>query len=238
MERINVIILTSKHEEFIDLTIDSVLNFADRILVVGNPNKETRKKILSPKNKKVELYWRDWDKSYGKARNFALDKIKQNEWILSLDADEVLNDYGFMIKEIIDDKTRCNNYNVEYIHFIRCFTNIDATTEKHIGIRRLFKNKNAQYKTEVHELVFSPDFSDTGMLNNVKIYHLGYLKGINTIVDKFKMNMNRSHMHSKEFLYQWKDMHLKGKYPVKNIEIDDIQSGIIKKAFLLEEKYV
>ncbi len=236
MEKINVIILSSNHEEFIDLTIDSVLNFADRILVIGNPNKETRKRILKSKNRKVELHWRNWDGSYGKARNFGLGKIKQNEWILSLDADEVLNDYGFMVKEIINEKLKINNYNIEYIHFIRDFGHIDSTTEKHIGIKRLFKNKNVQYKTEVHELPFSPDFIETGMLKNIKIYHLGYLKGIDTITNKFKMNLNKSHIHSKEFLYKWKDMHLFGKYPVKEIEADNIHSRIIKKAFLLEEK--
>ena len=74
-------ILCAPNEEFIDLTIQSLIQYVDEILIVGDPNKETMGLIMPfVKNHpdKVRLIWKDWDGDYGNTRKYLLNYLNSN----------------------------------------------------------------------------------------------------------------------------------------------------------------
>jgi len=228
---IGVLMICSKNEPFIDLTLKSIKGIADQIIIVGDPNKETRKKIFSLEIPQLELIWRDWDNNFGRARNLALRHL-QTSWILSIDADEVISDNAYLLKEYARKDIDC--YDIKYTHFIYSFGTVDNTTFPHIGIRRFYKKyRDTLYTEPIHEVVNSNSFKKKGFIEDVILFHLGDLKGLVQYPSKYRRNLVLSEIHTKEFLRKWLNWHLFGTYPVR--PYDEKKDGkipkIIKDAF-------
>lgn len=115
MNLLSVAIITFNEENNIERCIKSVWNIADEILIVDSFSTDKTKEIaLSyPKVRFIEHPF----EGHIQQKNFALQEAK-NEWVLSLDADEVLSDelrlaIDFaMEKEDVDafQFNRLNNY--------------------------------------------------------------------------------------------------------------------------------
>ncbi|MDA0986707.1 MAG: glycosyltransferase family 2 protein [Bacteroidetes bacterium] len=88
MIQLSVVIITFNEEKNIGRTIDSVLNLADEVLVVDSFSKDETEKIC--KSKGVKFIQHKFD-GYIEQKNWALQQAKNNK-VLSLDADEVLDD--------------------------------------------------------------------------------------------------------------------------------------------------
>ncbi len=85
---ISVVIISRPEEPKISEVLDSVNDWADEIVVVLDEKKKggahkTAKKF------EAKIYYRDFD-DYSSQKNFAISKAK-GDWILSLDADEVVS---------------------------------------------------------------------------------------------------------------------------------------------------
>ena len=88
MDKISVVIITLNEERNIGRAIDSVLEVADEILVLDSFSKDDTEKIC--KEKGVNFIQREWE-GYTKSKNYA-NSLVEHEWILSLDADEALDE--------------------------------------------------------------------------------------------------------------------------------------------------
>lgn len=219
MTTLSVCYIVLNEEEFIEASIKSVLDWADEVIVVDGGSKDGTLEIIdSFKNNKIKVFHKKWANDFGSQRNYALS-FATSDFVLQLDSDEVIGDNGFLIKEILTKNPNLPVYDMEYIHFIRDLGHIDATLEKHIGVNRVFKREGTSYKRHLHELAENPSWTSKGLIDMVKIYHLGYLKNITTISKKYKMNLERkSPIHTKEYLQTWRNLHLFGKYPVRAID--------------------
>lgn len=219
METIGASIICSKNEPFIHLTLESLVGVVDEVVIVGDPNHETLKLInLAEKFRdyNVMLIWRDWNGNYGDARQKCIDML-ETDWILQIDADEVLGDNGYLLKEYV--KKGIDVFDFKYEHFIWNLGWLDSTVEEHYGINRFFFNKNVKYKKQLHEFAESDSWKKKDKISDIIIWHLGYIKGINEVRNKFHMNMNNpNRVHDKEFLIQWNESHVLGTYKVKKFE--------------------
>jgi glycosyltransferase involved in cell wall biosynthesis len=226
--------ICAREEQFIDLAIASVIDWCKEIIIVGDPNEETRTKIFShPYAKsKIKLIWRDWTGDYGASRQLSAEHAT-GDFILQLDCDEVLGDTAYLLEEYI--KKNIDAYDMKYRHFVWNFGLEDATVPEHIGINRLFRRKAIVYGRQVHEFAESAEWDKKGVITDVVIWHLGYLKGPLPIHEKYLMNKSKlltgepSHLNM-EYLEWWHAAHLIGKYPVKLVDSKELPI-IIRQRF-------
>jgi glycosyltransferase involved in cell wall biosynthesis len=235
---ISAIILSAKDEDFIDLTLKSLIGMVDQVVIVGDLSNDLHEKIAKIKpylDYRLNIYYRKWDGNYGAARNEALG-LADGEWIISIDADEVLSDSGFLLRDHAKNGN-INNvfvYDFKMDHFIRDLGHVDNTLPVHHAINRFFRKfPDCAYSDGTHEIVTSLSYVQRGVINDIMLYHLGYLKNILTVVDKYLMNLKNSKVHSKEFLDSWKKSHIEGTFPTRAISTDEIQSQVIREAFIL-----
>ena len=88
MEKLSVIIITFNEEKNIAATLDAAWKVADEILVADSGSTDLTKNICI--QKKATFFFQSW-LGYGGQRNAAVAKAA-NEYILVVDADEVLDD--------------------------------------------------------------------------------------------------------------------------------------------------
>ncbi len=91
---ISVFIICKNEEKLIGTVLEQAAKFAKEIIVVDSGSTDSTLEIAAKYTDKI--YQQEW-LGYGKQKNFALSKCGY-EWVLSLDADEVLTDE--LIEEI------------------------------------------------------------------------------------------------------------------------------------------
>lgn len=85
---ISVAVITFNEERIIEYTLNALCNWTDEIVVVDSFSTDNTLKILNIYP--VKLYQREWQ-GYSEQKNFAVSKCT-GEWVLTLDADEIVND--------------------------------------------------------------------------------------------------------------------------------------------------
>lgn len=167
--KLSVLIITLNEEENLKSLLPD-LEFADEIVIIDSFSTDQTEKI-STFFPKVHFYKNKFD-NFASQRNFAISKAK-NDWILFLDADEVLT--PLLKQEIID--TLQNNKNFSAYFFERIFM-FENSVLKYSGnqtdkIFRLFNKKFAKYDTNklVHEKLIVD--GKIGFLKN-KLIHYSY----------------------------------------------------------------
>lgn len=257
-------IVYNENNIFFRASLKSALEIADEIIIIdGRSTDGTLELIDSFNDSRIKVIQKRYEHenigANGKQRNEYL-KYATGDFILVLDADEIIDDYGFLLKEIMKD-SKFDVYNVKMVHFIENFSKVDATlagspqfdpTYKHYVMRRFFRNNKGFYYPETEHPILlgdmkrnektesfkqlselypakANDSQHVGIIDNVTIYHLGYLKGQMDILKKYKNHLAKSNIHTKEFLEWWKNSRMFGFYPTKLIKPEEITSTIIKE---------
>jgi len=139
-------IITYNEEKNIERTLKSVL-FCDEIVVVDSGSTDRTLEIARRYTDKV--FYQEW-LGYGRQKNFAIEKLKTN-WILSIDADEVVTD---SLKEEIIDRLKdpdADAYalNIQLVFMGRPLRFGGTYPDYHI---RLFKRGTFSFREdEIHE---------------------------------------------------------------------------------------
>lgn len=146
--KLSVGLITFNEENRIGKTIDAIKDIADEIIIVDSESKDRTVEIAEFKGAKV--FVEKW-KGYGPQKNSVLEKC-QGEWVLLLDADEVVSpELKEKIKSIInDEKLSSDVYKIK-------LRNIAFGKEIKFGgwddyVIRLWKNGKIKISNrEVHE---------------------------------------------------------------------------------------
>ena len=151
MTALSVVIITFNEERNIARCINSVKDIADEIVVVDSYSTDNTKNICS--NFDVIFIQRKWE-GFSAAKNFA-NSMSKNDWILSLDADEVLSD---QLRETIKNLKFKNEFS--YCSFNR-LTNYCGSWIRHSNWYpdkklRLFNRKNSEWSGLIHEELSVP----------------------------------------------------------------------------------
>ncbi len=161
---ISVALAVYNEEENIKKCIDAVYDFADEIIVVDGKSIDKTISILKEidKNRKIKIYSENNPVMFHINKQKALDKCSK-DWILQLDADEIIDEkLQKEIKEIIK-KTEFNGYWIPRLNY---FLGNPLTKGGQYPdyTLRLYKNKKAHLPCkDVHEQA-------------VVEGHIGYLK--------------------------------------------------------------
>ena len=216
--------ITKNEEKFLEQCLSSVKNIVDEIVIVDTGSTDKTKEIAKKFNAKI--YDFKWIEDFSAARNESL-KYATKDWVLVLDADEVLSDNSFKLKDMIQSNP-FDVYNIEMIHFIWNLSLIDNTYPQHYVNYRMFKVTDKLFYDEVEHPLLK-GWTNLGQTNEVKIFHFGYIKGIPDIVKKYNNHVRKSNIHNREFLDQWKLWHVFGGYPVRDFTDFESLPSTIKK---------
>jgi hypothetical protein len=257
MSKFIVTIMAGNCEKYIDLCIGSTPQATDKIVVLYDTSSKDQTKVKLDDWKeilgdKLIILEREYEHAYDKlnanqeARNYYLKYLKENfmgDWCLVMDADECLGDNSYNISSIISEmdlmypNTPCV-VSPRMIHFIEDLGHEDSTRDIHHVAARLFKiHDSLEYVGGEHPILCSKEKYGHMECEDVTIYHLAYCREMFYIKDRYLNHLNKSEIHSKDYLEDWYFNHLSGKYPRKELNLTELPR-IIKQFFLINEDYL
>lgn len=147
MAKVSAVVIVYNEEKNIHRCLESV-SWTDEIVVVDSYSQDRTKEIASLFTDKIfDVKW----EGFGKKKEFAREKASY-DWVLSIDADEVVSDkLKKEIKEIIEENEALNGY------YIPRLSNFLGKWIRHSGwypdyVLRLFKRNRARFdQSLVHE---------------------------------------------------------------------------------------
>ena len=159
--------------------LDNILNY--EIVIVDTGSEDETVNIARKYTNKV--YEHAWNNDFAAMRNVSIGYC-QGEWILILDADEVLESSEELVKFFKDKKNK--KFNSATIKFKNMLS--DKEADYIIGsLVRLFKNvKNFCYEGRVHE---QPKILAPTALTNITLVHYGYSRTSYKLME-YKYNRN------------------------------------------------
>src|SRR3990167_7650709 len=225
MVKISAVILTrDERTYFLKECIDAALQICDEVVICDTSPEAPLDAVWIDKtyenDKRIRIIYCAWrnEQSYTPIRNWACS-FATGDWILNLDADEILGDNSFLLHQAIRDRPDVDCFSIPGIHFIYTLTYIDAQTEKHVWRSRLFKNNGKIKYNEQKGMHGLPE----GYINTVEIttqypviFHLGYIKDqVCKVFRQYTQNKNSLEIHTNEYLDMWVKSHITGTFPVK-----------------------
>jgi len=184
---VSVCMIVKDEEDCLLSALKSVRDFTDELIIVDTGSTDNTPQLALAAGAK--LFHLSWEGDFAVARNFAL-KQASSEWVLVLDADEVL-------ESVTPDTfyALLNNVRIEG-YFLDIKNILDPTRgEYHDQVVRLFRNKPIyQFEGAIHEQV-TPSILRTNNGSGLAtapltLNHYGYLNNRLQAKEKFSRNSN------------------------------------------------
>jgi len=232
MNKLVVVIIGQDCERFLPMCIDSVKG-VDKIVYCDGGSKDKSLEIADEMG--CEIISNKYDKQdkgmNGRQRNFYLNYLKKDCpdcWALCLDADEVVEDIN-QIKELINRFPQ-TVLSVKMRHLIGDLGHEDSTVEEHYVLNRLFHIDSADKYPEVeHPVLEGKKGTQYTQTKCTTIWHLAYVPNIWDIKKRYENHMQKSNMHTPEFLKWWYYSHLFGQYPKKQFNPVELPRRILNE---------
>lgn len=185
--QLSLCMIVKNEEESLPRCLKSIRSLVNEIIVVDTGSNDSTMSVA--RNFGAKLYQYDWDDNFSNARNYSLSHAA-GDWILVLDADEVLVcDDAEQFKLLLDEKDT-------EAYLLRIVSLMGAPYGKETSedlVVRLFRNRSEyRFSGAIHEQVY-PSIINSNRAGQVKkshltIYHDGYLS--ETIEKKNKISRN------------------------------------------------
>jgi len=156
--------IVKDEEEFLPRCLQSVKEVVDEIILVDTGSSDATLEIAHSFKAKIFQY--EWKDDFSDARNFSL-KYATSDWILFLDADEVLDENSAKKMSKILQRTK-------HFGFFFCIYSVKANgfvSGRHYTVRLFRNQKGVRFVGEIHEQILPMgNLAYSGM----SIYHFGY----------------------------------------------------------------
>lgn len=142
MMTVAAVLIVKNEQEMLARCLDSVKG-VDEIVICDTGS--TDKTVEIAKKYTDKVVFREWDDSFAKARNYAKSFAK-SDWILSIDADEILHDFS-KVREAIEL--------AEKFHYlaVSCWM-IASDNKQKFRFPRLFKNvPEVMWERDIHNIL-------------------------------------------------------------------------------------
>jgi len=168
---ISLCVIARNEEEYLDGCLASVKGVVDEIVLLDTGS--TDRTVEIARSHGAAVHRSEWPDSYAEARNEAL-KHATSDWILVLDADELLDRDS---KNLILRAVRGSEYDA-YVLFFRNYVTAGKNPEYFVHRTcRLFRNRPGyRYVGRVHERIVSSIEDSGGKVGEIEamIHHFGY----------------------------------------------------------------
>lgn len=170
---LSLCMIVKNEEKNLKNCLSKVASFVDEIIVVDTGSTDNTKTIATEFTHKV--YDFQWCNDFSKARNYSIEKAS-NDWILILDADEIVIDFfRYSVDKFMNNSL--NENKVGRIKRINIMENSFESKKYTERVNRFFNRKHFQYEGIIHEQITCKygNQYDTECLN-ITANHLGYTK--------------------------------------------------------------
>jgi len=181
---ITLCMIVKNEEKYIKNCLESAMELANKAVIVDTGSTDRTKEIIKEFGEKVKLIEYIWNDDFAKARNEAL-KQADGDWILVLDADEILNCNKNEIINILNT-TKAEALNIPITNVLN-----GGKTQNSCVYMRLFKNKGYRYYRAVHEQInIALDKVENLNRKDIEITHYGYMRESINTKNKIERNLN------------------------------------------------
>jgi len=147
MATLTVVILTKNEELNIEACVLNAQKVTPEVLLVDSGSTDRTIEIAQSLGAKV--VYRAWDNDFSAQRNFALEHVK-TEWVLYLDADEIMNDA--MVQAVKAALTINEQKKYQLVRKIKAFGfEYKHGIFKPDKVTRMFPSKSVHWVQKVHE---------------------------------------------------------------------------------------
>lgn len=175
-----------KNEEYtIEKCLKKAILLANDIVIVDTGSTDKTRDIAMKYTDKVFDF--KWCNDFSKVRNYSIEK-SNNDWILVLDADEVITDFNEeSIKNFCNEMNRDKVGRIKIINIYEDEYGIRKYTER---VNRLFNKRYFEYNGIIHEQIVSKE-KNIYSTRDIKITlnHIGYSKEVIERSNKVERNI-------------------------------------------------
>jgi len=163
--------IVKNEEKYLASCLQSIRDIASQIVIVDTGSTDQTLEIVRQFDAQIHLF--KWNNDFSAARNETLDKAT-SDWILHIDADEVLDaDSANQFKELLQD-TKADAFNI----IVRNFHPPEDMIQFKDSVQvRLFRNKKEfRFQNKIHEQILPSILAQNGSIkdSSLRIDHLGY----------------------------------------------------------------
>ncbi|HWR45115.1 glycosyltransferase [Sporomusa sp.] len=234
---ISLCLITKNEEHCLARCLESVQQLVDEIIVVDTGSEDATVKIAAELGASVFFF--HWVDDFSAARNYAISKA-QGQWILVLDADEVLAPLSRQDLFAYMEHSPAEGYYFQIASYLDCG---NKTVEDYVV--RLFKNAPAyRFSGAIHEQV-AGSIQSCNVHNGLvfapyTIHHYGYL--LKELEEKHKFDRNTT-IISKALMKNPQDPFLHYSLAIEYLQHKDFkQAGLLLQKTLTllrgEEGYI
>jgi hypothetical protein len=246
-EGISLCMIIMNEEKWLENCLNSIKDLVNEIIIVDTGSIDNSKEIAKRFTDKV--YDFEWCRDFSKARNFCISKATK-QWILSLDADEVIADTDKeKIKKITEfDKADAFYFNWrDYVNATGFYGWISSKEDKYkesniaqgfyiSKVLRFFKNKKQYFfEGRIHETPYNSIINSSGKIFDTEIvmHHFGNLDKVKFIEKRKEyINLLKQRIKNKDFKEKAED------YVYFEIANELTNIGELKEAILFYEKAI
>lgn len=186
---LSVCMIVKDEEENLALALSSVVDLADEIIVVDTGSSDGSVPLADYFGATVYSY--PWEGDFSLARNQGLDKAK-GEWVLVLDADEVLEEGDQLLRLLRQTSEQVVAY---FLTIENCYDQSGFIESSFDTVLRVFRNrKEFRFSGKIHEQIapaiieYSPK-EIISLMEGPQLKHSGYLKSQVEKKDKLGRNL-------------------------------------------------
>lgn len=186
--KLSIAMIVKNEEKNIERTLlplKQLKNYINIEIIIVDTGSED-KTVEIAKKYTDKIYYHKWNNNFADMRNISISYCT-GDWILILDADEVLYDTKEFAK-LLNGKI-LEQFNAAFIKIINFHKNIEYSIENCSisPMLRLFRNNGIKYEGLVHE---QPKYEDPVVDTTIRFVHYGYDNSDSKLMEyKFKRNL-------------------------------------------------
>jgi tetratricopeptide (TPR) repeat protein len=185
--RLSLCMIVRDEEEMLGRCLGSVAGAVDQIVVVDTGSGDRSVEIA--RSFGAEVISVEWAGSFAEARNVSLDAA-ESEWVLFLDADEVLIDGSRERLRELTRRTWCEGFDFTVLNHTGDIE--DGTSVSHTALRMFRNRPQHRFEGRLHEQIADrlPSFLPGRVRRSgLAIEHFGYLKAVRAQRAKSERNI-------------------------------------------------
>ena len=179
--------IVKNEEQYLPYAIASVIKYIDELIIIDTGSTDKTIEIAEAFCKQAKqgmVIQMPWKHDFALARNVSQAPAK-SDWILWLDADEVLHDLGIkkVKNELINDST-CDFYLIPRLNFWKDLKHVAWYPDSQY---KLYRNNGVRWQGKIHEKLFDnniPEHRTRLKQTDVHTFHYAYLKQEDEVAEK------------------------------------------------------
>lgn len=180
---ITLCMIVKNEEKNLSKCLNSIRNKVNEIIVVDTGSTDKTKEIAKKYTDKIFDFI--WNNDFSAARNFSISKAA-NDWVLILDADEIVNNFN---KNTVTEFIKKNEKIVGRVKRINSFEDSSGKKKQFERVNRLFNKNHFVYEGIIHEQIISKNKEDYYTEDiDIIVDHIGYEKEVLNSTNKIKRN--------------------------------------------------